>query len=85
MLMFFLTCSPTKPNPEYKGKWYAPMIENPDYKGPWSPRKIPNPDFFEDLAPVKSLSKIVRLPLHFYRLPLTNNTYRVVSVSSSGP
>ncbi|EIM92379.1 Calreticulin-domain-containing protein [Stereum hirsutum FP-91666 SS1] len=49
---------PSKPNPEYKGKWYAPMIDNPDYKGPWAPRKIPNPDFFEDLAPVKSLSKI---------------------------
>ena len=26
---------------EYKGKWFAPLIDNPDYKGPWAPRKIP--------------------------------------------
>ena len=25
---------------EYKGKWFAPLIDNPDYKGPWAPRKI---------------------------------------------
>jgi len=49
---------PFKANPEYKGKWYAPMIDNPAYKGVWAPSKIPNPDFFEDLTPVKSLSKI---------------------------
>ncbi|KAG6884667.1 hypothetical protein C0993_009156 [Termitomyces sp. T159_Od127] len=49
---------PYKANPEYKGKWYAPMIDNPAYKGEWAPRKIPNPNFFEDLTPVKSLSKI---------------------------
>ncbi|KAF5392514.1 hypothetical protein D9757_002225 [Collybiopsis confluens] len=49
---------PMKANPEYKGKWYAPMIDNPEYKGPWAPRKIANPNFFEDLNPVKSLSKI---------------------------
>lgn len=55
-----LICSPYKPNPLYKGKWYAPMIDNPDYKGEWAPRKIPNPDYFEDLTPVKSLNKIVR-------------------------
>lgn len=48
-----------KANPAYKGKWYAPMIDNPDYKGEWAPRKIANPDFFEDLTPVRSLSKIV--------------------------
>lgn len=48
-----------KANPDYKGKWYAPMIDNPAYKGPWAPRKIPNPDYFEDLTPVKSLPKIV--------------------------
>ena len=29
-----------KKNPEFKGKWKAPLIDNPDYKGPWSPRKI---------------------------------------------
>jgi hypothetical protein len=49
---------PMKANPEYKGKWYAPMIDNPEYKGEWAPRKISNPAFFEDLTPVKSLSKI---------------------------
>jgi hypothetical protein len=49
---------PMKANPAYKGKWYAPMIDNPAYKGEWSPRKIPNPNHFEDLTPIKSLSKI---------------------------
>ncbi|TFK42020.1 Calreticulin family-domain-containing protein [Crucibulum laeve] len=49
---------PFKANPDYKGKWFAPMIDNPAYKGIWAPRKIPNPDYFEDLTPVKSLSKI---------------------------
>ncbi|KAH9486434.1 116 kDa U5 small nuclear ribonucleoprotein component [Psilocybe cubensis] len=49
---------PFKSNPAYKGKWSAPQIPNPAYKGPWAPRKIPNPDYFEDLTPVKSLSKI---------------------------
>lgn len=48
-----------KPNPAYRGKWYAPMIDNPDYKGEWAPRKIPNPNYFEDSDPVKSLEKIV--------------------------
>ena len=37
------------------------MIDNPAYKGEWAPRKIPNPDYFEDLTPVKSLNKIVRV------------------------
>jgi hypothetical protein len=56
--------SPYKANPDYKGKWYAPMIDNPAYKGEWAPRKIPNPAYFEDLEPVKSLPKIVRsIPL----------------------
>ena len=55
--------SPYKPNPDYKGKWYAPMIDNPEYKGEWAPRKIANPDYFEDLSPVKSLVKIVSLCL----------------------
>ena len=48
-----------KPNPAYRGKWYAPMIDNPDYKGEWAPRKISNPSHFEDNDPVKSLEKIV--------------------------
>lgn len=52
---------PNKPNPLYKGKWYAPMIDNPAYIGEWAPRKISNPDFFEDLDPIKSLEKIVRI------------------------
>jgi hypothetical protein len=51
-------CSPMKPNPTYKGKWYAPMIDNPAYVGEWAPRKIANPAFFEDLTPLKSLEKI---------------------------
>ena len=64
--LIFLFCSPYKPNPLYKGKWYAPMIENPEYKGEWAPRKISNPDYFEDLTPVKSLNKIVRqIPFGF--------------------
>lgn len=49
-----------KNNPNYKGRWSAPLIDNPDYKGPWAPRKIPNPNYFEDPTPVKSLPKIVR-------------------------
>lgn len=49
-----------KANPDYKGKWYPPMIDNPAYKGVWSPRLIPNPDFFEDLTPAQNLLKIVR-------------------------
>ena len=57
--------SPYKPNPIYKGKWYAPMIDNPAYKGEWAPRKIPNPDYFEDFTPVKSLKPIVRIVLYF--------------------
>ena len=69
ILLFF---SPYKPNPAYKGKWFAPMIDNPEYKGVWAPRKIPNPDHFEDLTPVKSLNKIVRLswPLVFLGSPI---------------
>jgi hypothetical protein len=42
------------------------MIDNPAYKGEWAPRKIPNPDYFEDLTPVKSLSKIVSLTSFMY-------------------
>ena len=48
-----------KPNPAYRGKWYAPVIDNPEYKGEWAPRKILNPGYFEDSDPVKSLEKIV--------------------------
>ena len=82
--LIFLFCSPYKPNPLYKGKWYAPMIENPEYKGEWAPRKIPNPDYFEDLTPVKSLNKIVRqIPFSFHVLLTQVN--RVVLVSSFGP
>jgi hypothetical protein len=38
-------------NPEYKGKWSAPLIDNPAYKGPWAPRKIANPGYYEDKTP----------------------------------
>ena len=40
-----------KTNPQYKGKWAAPMVENPAYKGVWTPRQIANPDYYEDLQP----------------------------------
>lgn len=52
-LIMFLS-RPFKVNPDYKGKWYAPMIDNPAYKGEWAPKKIPNPDWFEDLTPINS-------------------------------
>lgn len=42
-----------KKNPEYKGKWSAPLIDNPAYKGVWAPRKIANPGYFEDKTPSK--------------------------------
>ena len=54
----YIVISPFKPNPDYKGKWYAPLVDNPAYIGEWAPRKIPNPDYFEDLTPVKSLVNI---------------------------
>jgi len=40
-------------NPDYKGKWYPPMIENPSYIGEWKPNQIPNPHYFHDDAPHK--------------------------------
>ena len=64
---------PFKPNPDYKGKWYAPLIDNPAYKGEWAPRKIANPDFFEDLTPVKSLKPIVSWQFQEYYSKLLNN------------
>uniref|UniRef100_A0A3Q3KC52 Calmegin n=1 Tax=Monopterus albus TaxID=43700 RepID=A0A3Q3KC52_MONAL len=36
-------------NPQYKGKWKAPL-------GVWKPRKINNPDYFEDLQPFRMTS-----------------------------
>ncbi|KAG6591037.1 Calnexin [Phytophthora cinnamomi] len=44
---------PTKTNPAYKGKFYAPYIPNPAYKGEWKPRKIANPNYFEDKHPAR--------------------------------
>ncbi|CAH0515795.1 unnamed protein product [Peronospora belbahrii] len=44
---------PTKVNPAYKGKFYAPYIPNPAYKGEWKPRKILNPNYFEDKHPAR--------------------------------
>lgn len=61
------------------------MIDNPAYKGEWAPRKIPNPDYFEDLTPVKSLSKIVshsRLVISIVEKLIVGD--RVVSVLNSG-
>nr|XP_020451753.1 calnexin-like [Monopterus albus] len=37
-------------NPQYKGKWKAPLV------GVWKPRKINNPDYFEDLQPFRMTS-----------------------------
>jgi hypothetical protein len=53
-------------NPEYKGKWRAPLIDNPNYQGKWSPRKIQNPDFFEDNNPFARLTPIVRKYLRYF-------------------
>merc|ERR1712146_775838 len=39
------------PNPDYKGKWSAPLIDNPAYKGVWKAKQIPNPDYFFDSRP----------------------------------
>lgn len=58
LLVLTIVVSPFKANPDYKGKWYAPMIDNPAYIGEWAPRKIANPAYFEDNNPVTSLRKI---------------------------
>ena len=76
---------PYKANPDYKGKWYAPMIDNPAYKGEWAPRKIPNPAWFEDLTPVRSLAKIVRRPPYVYCSMIDLAQRRAVSALSYGP
>ena len=39
--------APRQAHPDYKGKWYPPLVDNPAYKGPWAPRKIPNPNTTE--------------------------------------
>ena len=49
-------------NPDYKGKWKAPMIDNPSYKGEWKPERIANPGFFEDLEPFR-MTPIVSRPI----------------------
>lgn len=70
--------SPYKPNPDYKGKWYAPLIDNPAYIGEWTPRRIPNPDFFEDLNPVKSLVPIGAVGIELWTMTpniLFDNVY----------
>ena len=55
-----------KKNPEYKGKWSAPMIDNPAYKGIWKPRKIANPAYFEDKTPANfEPMGAVRSPLRY--------------------
>merc|ERR1712157_50118 len=45
-------------NPEYRGKWSAPMIDNPDYIGEWAPKKIKNPNYYENSSPVENLASI---------------------------
>jgi hypothetical protein len=72
-----------KSNPDYKGQWFAPMIDNPAYIGEWAPRKIANPDYFEDNTPTESLNKIVRSVVATSTLILTC-TLRVALESSSG-
>jgi calnexin len=47
-------------NPEYKGKWRAPLLDNPNYQGKWTPRRIENPEYFEDNNPFSRLTPIVR-------------------------
>jgi len=42
-----------KKNPNYKGKWTAPLIDNPEYKGVWKPARIANPNYFKDASPSK--------------------------------
>ena len=46
-------------NPEYKGKWRAPLLDNPNYQGKWAPQRIMNPDYFEDQNPFSRLTAIV--------------------------
>lgn len=46
------------PNPEYKGKWYPPMIDNPEYKGPWKATQIPNPEYYDDKAPLENIGLV---------------------------
>ena len=45
-------------NPDYKGKWSAPMVDNPAYKGVWAPKQIKNPDYFVDEAPLTHIGKV---------------------------
>jgi len=40
-------------NPEFRGKWKAPIIHNPAYQGKWKPHRIHNPNYFQDLKPYK--------------------------------
>lgn len=74
-----------KPNPTYKGKWYAPTIDNPEYKGEWAPRKIANPGYFEDNEPIKNLEKIVSRLLYSNPFVRSKSPCRAVLASSSGP
>ena len=51
--------APTQ-NPDFKGKWSAPLIDNPKYKGVWEPRRIPNPDYHKDETPLAHIGKVRR-------------------------
>ena len=70
--------SPTKPNPNYKGKWLAPLIDNPAYKGLWTPRRTHNPGFFEDKTPAQSVHEICSVVIELWKMAedfLFSNTY----------
>jgi len=78
LLVFMSFSSPYMPNPNYKGKWYAPLVDNPAYIGEWKPRRIPNPEFFEDLNPVKSLINIGGIGIELWTMTpniLFDNVY----------
>jgi len=75
-----------KANPDYKGKWYAPMIDNPAYKGVWKPQKIANPDYFEDLDPAHSIKAIEGVGIEIWTMTediLFDNIYVGHSISDA--
>jgi len=42
---------PTIKNPNFRGKWRAPLIDNPAFKGVWKPQEIENPAYYEETNP----------------------------------
>lgn len=41
-----------KPNPAYKGKWSAPLIDNPDYKARFAINALAHPALKDPAPPV---------------------------------